>query len=142
LKQLLNKIKFFKKQTKTKKMMTKNQKMLLGLGAVAVVGYFVYQNNKPKGFAGEKMNASGRGVFGRPTLDTLERPCTGANGGSSSDPKSPSGMCCHGQQEGTAIKCCKTGKYAEGTFNAGCAGGTGTTVSTLTVDRRGLGAYS
>jgi len=31
--------------------MTKNQKMLLGLGAVAVVGYLVYQNNKPKGFA-------------------------------------------------------------------------------------------
>ena len=33
--------------------MTKNQKMLLGLGAVAVVGYLVYQNNKPKGFYGE-----------------------------------------------------------------------------------------
>jgi hypothetical protein len=33
--------------------MTKNQKMLLGVGAVAVVGYLVYQNNKSKGFAGE-----------------------------------------------------------------------------------------
>ena len=32
--------------------------MLLGLGAVAVVGYLVYQNNKPKGFAGKK-NAIG-----------------------------------------------------------------------------------
>jgi len=33
-------------------MMTKNQKMLLGVGAVAVVGYLVYkQMNKSKGFA-------------------------------------------------------------------------------------------
>ena len=39
--------------------MDKNTKMLLGLGAVAVVGYLIYQNNKPKGFA----NASGRGIF-------------------------------------------------------------------------------
>ena len=34
--------------------MTKNQKMLLGAGAVAVVGYLVYQQmNKSKGFNGQ-----------------------------------------------------------------------------------------
>jgi hypothetical protein len=36
--------------------MDKNTKMLLGVGAVAVVAYLIYQNNKPKSFA----NASGR----------------------------------------------------------------------------------
>ena len=122
--------------------MTKNQKMLLGLGAVAVVGYLVYQNNKPKGFAGEKMNASGRGMFGRTRLEMVNK-CTGANGGTGNDPKSASGMCCHGQQEGNAVKCCKTGKYAEGTFNAGCntnneRAGTSSTLSTP-VSRGSLG---
>lgn len=34
--------------------MKKNTKILLGVGALAVVGYFVYKNNKPKA------NASGR----------------------------------------------------------------------------------
>jgi hypothetical protein len=45
-------------------MITKNQKMLLGVGAVAVVGYLVYQQMNKKSFAGEKMNASGR-VFAK-----------------------------------------------------------------------------
>jgi hypothetical protein len=31
--------------------MDKKTKMLLGLGAVAVIGYLVYQNNKPKNMA-------------------------------------------------------------------------------------------
>ena len=114
--------------------MTKNQKMLLGLGAVAVVGYFIYQNNKPKGFAG-KMNATGKGMFGRTRLE-MAQPCTGANGGTSTDPKSPSGMCCHGEQQGNAVKCCKTGKFAEGTFNAGCDKAA---ASTTIVQRGGMG---
>ena len=52
--------------------MDKNTKMLLGLGAVAVVGYLIYQNNKPKGFS----NASGRGIFaptGGVTNSTISR---------------------------------------------------------------------
>ena len=53
--------------------MTKNQKMLLGVGAVAVVGYLIYQNNKPKGFA----NAVGRPtIMGGISNSTTAKPRT------------------------------------------------------------------
>jgi len=68
--------------------MDKNTKMLLGVGAVAVVGYLIYQNNKPKGFA----NASGRGIFA---------PTGGVTNSTSRRPKS----------------CVKTGLYVTYTYN-------------------------
>jgi hypothetical protein len=106
--------------------MTKNQKMLLGVGAVAVVGYLVYkQMNKSKGFASmapQPVFAKATGGMSRlaPSF-SLAQPCTGANGGGGADASTASGMCCHGECSGKACKCCKTGKYAEGTFNSGCA---------------------
>jgi hypothetical protein len=58
--------------------MDKNTKMLLGVGAVAVVGYLVYQQMNKKSFAGEKMNASGRGIFAPTGGVTSRRPvCKG-----------------------------------------------------------------
>ena len=61
---------------------TKNQKMLLGVGAVAVVGYLVYQQMNKKSFAGEKMNASGR-VFAKTRASSTCGPgdvCSGPAG--------------------------------------------------------------
>ena len=92
--------------------MTKNQKMLLGLGAVAVVGYLVYQNNKPKGFA----NAVGKPkptIFGgisnsttakaprnkpcgKYTGQTIQATWTDANG----NPKSGTLYECEGEGKG------------------------------------------
>jgi hypothetical protein len=120
--------------------MTKNQKMLLGLGAVAVVGYFIYQNNKPKGFAGEKMNATGRPrIFGRTV--SLENKCKGADGGTGTTPESAGGTCCHSGEsvkraDGRIVfKCCKGAQnWAEGTFNGGCTG-----AASATAARGGMG---
>ena len=46
--------------------MTKNQKMLLGVGAVAIAGYLVYQQMNKNSFA----NASGRSIFGKARTST------------------------------------------------------------------------
>ena len=43
--------------------MNKNTQILLGVGALAVIGYFVYKNNKPA-----KANAVGKGSSLNPTV--------------------------------------------------------------------------
>lgn len=47
--------------------MNKNTKILLGLGAVAAVGYFIWKNNSPKA------NATGRGDF---NTEAWQKECT------------------------------------------------------------------
>ena len=48
--------------------MQKRTKILLGVGALAIAGYFIWKNNQPKDIFA---NASGKSL--NPTLATLER---------------------------------------------------------------------
>jgi hypothetical protein len=101
--------------------MDKKTKMLLGVGAVAVVGYLVYQQmNKPKGF----MNANGGTIFapqqsGKVFANaTAARalPCNGGDGaGGAND------LCCKAKKDlvnGRAV-CCAGGD-ASGARSFGC----------------------
>jgi hypothetical protein len=124
--------------------MTKNQKMLLGVGAVAVVGYLVYQQmNKSKGFAGEsrrpfagerKVQAIGSklGTLSGKLYMGDAAPCNSGDGaGGAND------SCCKAKScTGGKCQCCKGGE-ASGTKSMGCAGAT-----TLSTSSRGsVGGY-
>ena len=90
--------------------MDKKTKMLLGVGAVAVVGYLVYkQMNQPKGF----MNASGTvfapqesgRIFANATAGRA-LPCNGGDGGGGAND-----LCCRGTvQPNGKFKCCAGGE--------------------------------
>jgi hypothetical protein len=98
--------------------MTKNQKMLLGVGAVAVaVGYLVYQQNKSKGFS----NAVGK--FGSTTTKSImPNPCNKSDGGNSAGTAESccvAHSCIQDKELGQQCACCRGG-FAKNSKNIGC----------------------
>lgn len=85
--------------------MNKNQKLLLGVGLVAVAGYLLWQQNQKKSFA----NAMGR---------AKAAPIFGGGGGCGKG----SGRCCFAKScNDGKCQCCK-GFEESGTDKMGCPG--------------------
>ena len=86
--------------------MTQNQKMLLGVGVLAVAGYLLWQQSQKKSFA----NATAR-----------VKPVFGGGG----DCGKRTGKCCHAKTcEGGKCQCCR-GFEEAGTNDMKCGGGSG-----------------
>jgi hypothetical protein len=105
--------------------MTKNQKLLLGVGVLGAAGYLIYkQNQKPAvaaAFAGSSRTMGGLTFTGAPCAKSP------ANGLVSSLPVDLKGF-----KAGTAIyECCKPGVFGTAAGSTGCTNPKMTTISTL-----------
>jgi hypothetical protein len=105
--------------------MTKNQKLLLGVGVLGAAGYLIYkQNQKPAvaaSFAGSSRTMGGLIFTGKPCAKSPENYLT-----------SSLTVATGNSPAGTAIyECCKSGQFGTAPGKIGCTNPKMTTISAL-----------